>query len=277
MGFRFISRFWPNFWRSLCVCALLAFLNSGTGCALAPTRVTENPADRVEMKGAPWAPSDALLLDVRPAAVHLLGRVPKSRLVRWFDFHEPKPALRGYIAGNVTELIERLARWGAEPDRPVVVITGPENRLGEAEQLAWTLLNLGLRRIQINDFRSYRGRPEMGEAKPSLVEPRTWALADEQIARVEVRRLREGLERERRRPNPQIVLVNRALAELDGASLRDELKRRVQTFDSRRAIWLQPAAEFQAERVELLGRVAWNLRETDPRWDIRVVPEPPAR
>lgn len=168
----------------------LAFLlvMASMGCQQAPTKA-RNTAD------APTADeilqANPAILDVRTALDFGVSNVPKSIHVFWEDLTEPAPR-KGLLSEDTT-IARRLALWGVEPSRPVLIIGYGVKGRGEAGWLAWYLHTLGVRNITLGGVQEFRPQIPRGEYVPTNAP--FWTPRVDAASRAEISEVKRNLRR----------------------------------------------------------------------------------
>lgn len=128
------------------------------GCQTKPTRVYE--ARDIELKILAEKLSrpiqiteNTVLIDARAPFDFAMAHAPSAVNLQWTDFTERGP-VPGLLKRDLFAETRRLARMGIGPDTPVVVAGLGVNGKGEEGRLAWTLLYLGVKDVQVAELDS---------------------------------------------------------------------------------------------------------------------------
>lgn len=129
------------------------------GCAQGPTKIyeTESP-ESLYLKNTLSRPilieEDTLIIDARPAFDYALAHVPGAISVQWTDFTDPRGPRPGLLKVDLYPEIRRLASMGISPGSKIVVVGKGKKGNGEEARLAWTLLYLGIKNVQVAELDS---------------------------------------------------------------------------------------------------------------------------
>lgn len=129
------------------------------GCAQTPTRVyTREEYDVQALKDAVRKPiritSNTVILDARPPFEFAVAHLSQSSNVLWTDFADVRGPFPGRLKKDLSDDIRRLSLLGIGPTTPVVVVGQGHQGQGEEGRLAWTLLYLGLKNVQVAELGS---------------------------------------------------------------------------------------------------------------------------
>lgn len=91
-----------------------------------------------------------VLIDARSSFDYSMAHIPGSLNLSWTDFVNSKGPVPGLLKNDLFAETRRLARAGITPDTQVVVAGYGPNGTGEEGRLAWTLLYLGVRDVQVS-------------------------------------------------------------------------------------------------------------------------------
>lgn len=91
-----------------------------------------------------------VLIDARSSFDYSMAHIPGSINLSWTDFVNVKGPIPGLLKSDLFSETRRLARAGITPDTPVVVAGYGPNGAGDDGRLAWTLLYLGVRDVQVS-------------------------------------------------------------------------------------------------------------------------------
>ncbi len=142
------------------------------GCALKPTVVKEtmslDSTKFIVKSGLPQIGENTLVVDARSAfdfnLVHLPGSIP----LRFEDLGPLKP---NKIA--VDQVVRRLSLKGVAPNKEILIVgngPGPNGR-GEESRLAWALLYLGFKNVQVARIENYSKLLTTAASEPRKNEP----------------------------------------------------------------------------------------------------------
>lgn len=136
-------------WRVLHkVCSAAISILLIAACQLAPTRVTET-SQRAE--------EPSVILDVRSAFDYGLNRVEGSLYFPWENLAESTQS--GELLRDPSKAGLRLSLLGLDTSKPVLVVgNGPSRGSGEEGRLAWNLLYLGFKNVQVATIDSFKNR-----------------------------------------------------------------------------------------------------------------------
>ena len=124
------------------------------GCSLSPTKVytvqSVDLAGLTKSLDKPIKVTDkTILIDARPtfeyAVAHLAGAVN----VQWVEFADLRGPFPGRLKADLQSEARKLARLGITPKSHVVVVGSGLNGRGEEGRLAWTLLYLGVKNVEV--------------------------------------------------------------------------------------------------------------------------------
>lgn len=90
-----------------------------------------------------------VIIDARTSFDFSMTHIPGSINLSWTDFAESKSEVPGLLKSDLFAETRRLARMGIGPDTPVVVAGYGPNGSGDDGRLAWTLLYLGIKDVQL--------------------------------------------------------------------------------------------------------------------------------
>jgi 3-mercaptopyruvate sulfurtransferase SseA len=129
------------------------------GCQVTPTKTSESQQrgfqTLVEKSSQPVVLDESMvILDARPSFDYGLNRVQGSLHFTWENLAED--AATGEILRDTRQAGLRLALLGITPATPVVVVGNGGGGDGGEGRLAWTLLYLGVRDVQVARFDVFR-------------------------------------------------------------------------------------------------------------------------
>lgn len=152
-------------------------------CQTSPTKVRET----VESPDEPLSAEKVLearpaVLDVRKALDFGVSHVPGAINVRWEDFAPAGARKKGLVDPDDFALARRLALWGIDPDRPVLIIGDGLKGQGEEAWVGWLFRYLGVKRVTLGVPSVYRGQIPRQQGAPEnrpmwKPDPRTALLA----------------------------------------------------------------------------------------------------
>ena len=125
------------------------------GCTLKPTKVYETSGvDLGNIERGLRRPIEVtdktIIVDARPqfefAVAHLAGSVHLS----WTEFADTRGPFPGRLKANLQNEVRKLARLGIHPESHVVVVGNGVKGQGEEARLAWTLLYLGIKNVEVS-------------------------------------------------------------------------------------------------------------------------------
>lgn len=94
-----------------------------------------------------------VVLDARKALDFSVSHPPGAVNVDWRDFSK---AGSGWLLDDDFSIARRLSLWGIDPETPVLVIGNAQEGQGEEGRLAWMLKYLGVKDVQIADWKVLR-------------------------------------------------------------------------------------------------------------------------
>jgi thiosulfate/3-mercaptopyruvate sulfurtransferase len=99
---------------------------------------------------AAFPPGTVTILDARPASDYRRGHVPGAVQIDWTDFRDGWWRT-GKLPPDLQGLATKLAGYGVDERRPVVVYGKARDGWGEEGRIAWMLAYLGHREVSILD------------------------------------------------------------------------------------------------------------------------------
>lgn len=99
-----------------------------------------------------------IVIDARKTFDFSMAHPAGSINLSWTEFAVSKPPVPGLLKDDLYPAAMRLARLGINPDSSVVVASYGANSKGDEGRLAWTLLYLGIRDVQIASLDSLKLR-----------------------------------------------------------------------------------------------------------------------
>lgn len=146
-----------SFFKCLVLALPAIFFLSACQTSLKPTRVYHEVVYDTrlieEKTSKPLAVDEStVIVDARPPFERAMVKIPGSVHVEWRDFTEVRSQAPGKFKADLYREARRLAAKGVGPDSSVIVVG--RGLRGEAEEgrLAWTLLYLGIRDVQVSDM-----------------------------------------------------------------------------------------------------------------------------
>lgn len=109
--------------------------------------------------------ANPVILDTRSPLDFGVTHVPGAINVAWTDFTVPGAKVKGLLDPDDFALARRLALWGIDPQRPVLVM-GDDKTAGEAGWVAWMLRSLGVKTVNTGTPKYYRGQIPRPEGAP---------------------------------------------------------------------------------------------------------------
>jgi len=160
--------------------ALLCFLM--VACQQAPTKIIQHE-EVVTEKGqsvSALMKDQPVILDARTPFDFNLNHVPSAINVRWEDFSQQEPHMRGVLEKDLYGMARRLSLIGIDPNTPVLVLgQGPAGH-GEEGRVAWTLRVLGVNKVTTVNVTELRSQPPQ-DAGPVLNKPTWKPVVDETL------------------------------------------------------------------------------------------------
>lgn len=158
-------------------------------------------------------PGAVTILDARGASAFRQGHLPGAVPIDWTDFRDGW-FRTGRLPPDLPALADRLAGYGVDQDRPVVVYGDAREGWGEEGRIAWMLAYLGLREVSILDggWRAWLAAGLPVSREPARPRPGHFAarpVAGLRASAEDVEALRQG---------GGTVLDVRTLAEWQGAT-----------------------------------------------------------
>lgn len=136
-------------------------------CQQAPTKIRETVASPDEPASAESIlAARPVILDVRRPLDYGVSHVPGAINVRWEDFQPAGARKRGLVDPDSFGLARRLALWGIEPERPVLVIGDGLQGHGEEAWVGWLLRTLGVKTVTLGTPRTFRGQLPRDQGTP---------------------------------------------------------------------------------------------------------------
>lgn len=150
----------------------LAALFSLIGCSTVPPETRGYQTQSVETKilrdrlSKPVRINErTVILDARKPFDFAMSHAPGSINLSWTEFAENKPPVPGRLKADLSQSALRLSRLGISPETPVVVAGYGSQSSGDEGRLAWTLIYLGVKDVQIAALES------LGLTFSNLVQP----------------------------------------------------------------------------------------------------------
>jgi thiosulfate/3-mercaptopyruvate sulfurtransferase len=176
-------------WAILATLKMTVVLIAAVGCQQAPTKISQTAEidKNILLRNAsgPVAIDDfTILIDARAPFEYSVAHVPGAINLQWQDFAQPNSGLPGRVPSDLTPLAQRLALFGISPTSKVIVMGNGRAGLGEEGRVAWSLVQMGIKNVQlihVDYFRSGLTNAEpspRANAKPWLPLPNKFMVAD---------------------------------------------------------------------------------------------------
>ncbi len=107
-----------------------------------------------------------VLVDARSAFDYSLSHIPSAINLPWEEFAQPKNRAPGLVTADVGGLIKQLALKGLSPEVRVIVVGNGLKGQGEEGRVAWSLLHLGFRDVQVANIEQFHFGWTQVEAPP---------------------------------------------------------------------------------------------------------------
>lgn len=153
-----------------CLLAVSASILGLLGCQVVPTKTTESrQMDFSEVVAKSQKPlvltENTQILDVRSSFDYGLIHVLNSQNFSWESLVENRGS--GEVMRDLRKTAQRLALRGLEPSVPVVIVGyGPKGN-GEEGRLAWNLLYLGFKDVQVSGIEVFRKQMSSQPSHPA--------------------------------------------------------------------------------------------------------------
>lgn len=126
-----------------------------SGCATPPTKTYQKNAAKTQTAASEvLLTEDTVLIDARLPFEYAVSHVNGSYNMLWTDFTHREEWRRGVLEGDLFFHARRLARLGLDPQTPIVVIGKGLQGQGDEGRLAWTLMVLGFKNVQLSHIDS---------------------------------------------------------------------------------------------------------------------------
>ncbi|MBC86799.1 MAG: hypothetical protein CL677_06425 [Bdellovibrionaceae bacterium] len=109
---------------------------------------------------------DVIIVDARKRFDHTMLNIPGSILLSWEEFTDHRSERPGLLQDDYSRMTQRLARLGITPDTNVIVVGYGVHGRGEEGRLAWTLLYLGVKNVQVAEIHLFKKHLRQGTAQP---------------------------------------------------------------------------------------------------------------
>lgn len=154
-------------WRFVLVLVGLSHL----ACQMKPTKIREQaePNWSILLKNATepiQLDERTVLVDARAAFDYSLSHIPSAINLPWEEFAQPKSRTQGLVTADIPGLVKRLALKGLSPELRVVVVGNGQKGKGEEGRVAWSLVQLGFRDVQIANVEQFHFGWTQVEAPP---------------------------------------------------------------------------------------------------------------
>ena len=155
--------------RSFLGLILILFIGA---CQNLPTRssneasLSEKLFGSSEEKLAQFLETKPAILDVRGPLDFSVSHPPHSISVNWRDFSRTGSHERGWLLDDDFAIARRLSLWGIDPDTPVLVLGYGREGHGEEGRIAWMLKYLGVKDVQIAEWKVVRSTIPREENPP---------------------------------------------------------------------------------------------------------------
>lgn len=179
-----------------------------SSCATAPTKTFEKKQAKTQGQDSGLVlTEDTVLIDARLPFEYAVSHVNGSYNMLWTDFTHREEWRRGVLEGDLFFHARRLARLGLDPETSIVVIGKGLQGQGDEGRLAWTLLVLGFKNVQLAHIDSLN-RPWSRDEAP-LREPKAvWKPEVRENLWIEGKEfLQQAMTAEIKRPNVKIFDV----------------------------------------------------------------------
>lgn len=140
---------------------LFVIVVAAVGCQQAPTKITQTTALTGDLllknvSGPLLVDERTILIDARAPFEYSVSHAPGAVNFQWLDFASPGGAAPGKVTADLDGLANRLALHGITPDSQVVVMGNGKTGMGEEGRVAWSLVHLGVRDVQIASVDHFR-------------------------------------------------------------------------------------------------------------------------
>jgi len=138
------------------------------GCQLTPTRVTQTQGldyrELVEKTALPLELTDkTIVIDVRSFFDYKLSHLPQAQHLQWQDFSDPRAKNKGPLKNDLFRSARRLSTKGVGPQSEVIVVGTGLKGDGEEGRVAWTLMYMGVEKVQYADIKYFMKIPRSKE------------------------------------------------------------------------------------------------------------------
>lgn len=142
------------FWFLYLYAKLFVVLVTIVGCQQAPTKITQATQLSGDLllkntSGPLQVDESTILVDTRAPFEYSVAHAPGAINFQWQDFASPKTTTPGKVTSDLEGLAHRLALHGIAPDAKVVVMGSGKGGMGEEGRVAWSLVHMGVRDVQI--------------------------------------------------------------------------------------------------------------------------------
>lgn len=190
---------------------LYLFLSVGlliTGCVTPPTKTYQKNAAKTQAASTEvLLTEDTVLIDARLPFEYAVSHVNGSYNMLWTDFTHREEWRRGVLEGDLFFHARRLARLGLDPQTPLVVIGKGLQGQGDEGRLAWTLMVLGFKNVQLSHIDSLNRAWTKDEA-PAREPKAVWKPDVQENLWIERKEfLAQAMTAETKRPNVKIFDV----------------------------------------------------------------------
>jgi thiosulfate/3-mercaptopyruvate sulfurtransferase len=141
-------------------------------CQTSPTKVFSEtlPPDKLfgssEESLKKFLSQKPVVLDAREPLDFSVSHPPGAISVQWREFSQTGGAERGWLLEDDFAAARRLSLWGIDPETPVLVVGyGPKGH-GEEGRIAWMLKYLGVKDVQMADWKVVRSTIPREEGSP---------------------------------------------------------------------------------------------------------------
>ncbi len=150
-----------SIWFYLIYVKLLVIVVAAVGCQQAPTKINQTASvdQNILLKnvsGELKVEANTILVDARPAFEFSVAHAPGAVNLLWEDFATPNTPTPGKVPKDISPIAHRLALHGIYPGAAILVMGNGKAGKGEEGRVAWSLVNLGVRDVQIASIDQFR-------------------------------------------------------------------------------------------------------------------------